>query len=106
MKGNQNQNEQFDDRTLINIARYNYNLTKTHLRPEGFDKLFVKQTLTNSERNTLMTFIAQAKKSTPISMKDMKDVILDKIGYEGTSSYGGNLNRPEIEAIYNYLQSL
>lgn len=97
--------EAFDDRKLINLARYNWYAHKTADRPDGIEELFSKEKLTNSERNTLLHFLEESKYQKPLSMGDMKREIFEIIGYTSNSSWNNVMTKADVEAIFNYLKA-
>lgn len=100
--------ESFDDRKLINLARYHWYSQKSENRPEDIDALFGKEKLSNTERNKLLGFIEESKYNKPVSMAEMKRRIFEIIGYKDEHSSGyyvtNTVNRAELEAIYNFIK--
>ena len=97
----------FNDRNLINLARYNFQFLKTEIRPDNIEKLLHKEKLSNSERNSLVEFISNSKYSKPMSMSQMKRRVLEEIGYvKSINNYQNTVNREELEAIYNFIVKL
>lgn len=98
--------ESFDDRKLINLARYNFYSHKIDDRPEGIEELFTKEKLSNSESNQLLAFLETSRHHKPLSMSEMKRQILSIIGFENAkNSWQNTVSRDELEAIYNYIKA-
>lgn len=100
--------EQFDDRKLINLARYNWFRMTTYKRPE-IDGLFEKEVLTNAERNELLAFLNETRAFTApqASIRSMKEEIFKIIGVKDeVYNPHPTVSRKELELIYNYLKGI
>lgn len=95
----------FDDQKLQNLVRFNFYSTGSE--EESIKKLMEKdETLTNEERNTLLTFLERNRYQKPLSINEMKREIFLLIGQpESRNSYSTTVNRAELEHIYNYILS-
>jgi hypothetical protein len=101
----------FDDTTLIDLAKIHFNRSDDEARKSEISYLLETPgvSLTNENRNSLLRFVYFSRGSAR-SMVSMRREILTKIGYISKSTYpshhgmsGNNVNREELEAIYNYV---
>jgi hypothetical protein len=100
--------EKFDDRKLINLARYNWFRMSSYKRPE-IDQLFSKESLSNPERNTLLTFLNESRafNAPQMSIRSMKEEIFQLIGVKDeVSNPHPTVSRRELELIYNHLKGI
>ena len=94
--------DQFNDATLINIAK-SYYFSKPLERTEELDGVLKKDKLSNSERNRLLFLIESNRHKGLVSISSMKAQIFEIIGHKTSNQWGTTVNRSDMEAIYNYI---
>lgn len=98
--------EKFNDSSLLELAKRAY-YSNGNEPSKAVKDAMEKQSLTNEERNTLLTFVKGTLVIKPKSMAAMKKEILQKIGYQKPErSYYSTPNiigREELMAIYTYI---
>lgn len=97
--------EIFDDKKLIQLAKFNYFSLPDHAYGSHVSDLFVREKLTNEERNLLLEFLDDTRfnAARPMSIARMKREIFQKIGYTTTNEYDATVNRNDLEAIYTHI---
>lgn len=94
----------FDDRTLINLVRYNYYSSKSE--DKTIFELIKKSSLTTEERNLGLKFLEDTRYNKPMSVREMKEQIFAVIGENNSANqWGTTVNRAELEIIHKYILS-
>ena len=94
--------DQFNDSTLIALARETYFAQPEMKSDPRLEELFSKVKLTNIERNHLLTYTFRNRK-TQLSRGVMKKKIFALIGYTSNNEWQSTVSRPELEAILNWI---
>jgi hypothetical protein len=96
--------EAFDDKKLINLARYHYYNSKNP--PVALELFFEYEELSNADRNQLLAFIESNKGGVALSIRQMKKELLSMIGADSEEfkGYQSTVNRAELETIYKFMK--